>query len=79
MDKTKIRTFVKTYLTLKGKTTSRELAEVYTKIGFERYGISSKQMASFLQSERKNQHSGTILSDIRCETKKGKKLWYIQQ
>lgn len=78
VNKVKLRVFVKTYLSCKGKCTSNQLAEAFNRIGFEKHDINAHQVASFLKDELNKAHSTTCLhSELKYEVKNNRKVWYL--
>ena len=79
-NKIKLRVFIKTYLSCKGKCTSNQLAEAFNNIGFEKHDISAYQVASFLRNELNKAHQTTCLhNELKWDfdKEKGVKVWYL--
>lgn len=77
MNKIKFRTFVKTYLVLKGKSSANTLAEAFNSIGFEKHDVSSKQVGAFLRRECNKSTESTILHNLKFDVINNVKYYYL--
>ena len=79
-DEMKLRVFIKTWLFCNGRCTSRQLADAFNRIGFDRQDITSQQVNAFLRAECNKAHQTTCLhSELKCDfdKEKGVKVWYL--
>ena len=76
INKVKLRTFIKTYLSLKRKCSATQLAEAYNHIGFDRHDITTQQVASFLKQEMWKSNQTTTLR-VDFDIVKGVKYYYL--
>ena len=76
VNKVKLRTFIKTYLSLKGKCTANQLAEAYNNIGFDRHDITKQMVASFLKQEMWKSNQTTTL-DVNFDLVNNVRYYYL--
>lgn len=75
-NKVKLRTFIKTYLYLNGKSTANQLADAYNKVGLSRHDITKQTVANFLRIEMSLET--TILKNLDFTLENNVRYYYLR-